>query len=310
VSYNEAYILLQTRICTIINLTSEYRGLKMYPLYYLENPDNFRFDLSIHEITANIVPHGHSFLELHYVFEGNGVEIINGHRYTMKPGTFAVIYPHQIHEMHIQNNTKVLLYNLCIPIKTFFEHDESGLAINKLLFAIDLNPITIYDMDESTSKEVHTIISEMLTEFNSKKIWKDLMFKSKLIELIILFDRYRRFLAIDETKNLQSTGRNDIWSIIHYVYKNFHENITLNNLSQLFYLSIPYISTSFKQCLGINFHIFLRNLRIEKACSLLTSSNMSVTAIAYDVGYTSYSTFVRVFHICKGISPALYRKLK
>jgi transcriptional regulator GlxA family with amidase domain len=65
----------------------------------------------------------------------------------------------------------------------------------------------------------------------------------------------------------------------------------------------------FKQCLGISFYSFLMNLRIENACSLLASSKMSITDIAFEVGYSSYSTFVRVFHKQKGVSPVTYRRL-
>lgn len=84
--------------------------------------------------------------------------------------------------------------------------------------------------------------------------------------------------------------------------------ITLKSLSERFFLSEPYISTIFKQCLGISFHDFLTNLRIESACSLLTSSKIPVTDIAYEAGYSSYSTFVRVFNTRKGVSPSVYRQ--
>lgn len=280
----------------------------MFPLYHVEDNNNFTFDISIHELTNDVSPHGHSFLELHYVFEGQGIEKINGVQHAMKPGTFAVIFPHQIHEMHIQNGSKVFLYNLCLSAKTLFDQDESGLVINKLLFDIDLNPTAIYDIDAITSQKVYTILSEMHAEFSGEKVWKNFMLKAKIIELFILFDRYRRSLVSKDEENIQSIKRNDNWSIIHYVYKNRNENITLKSLSKLFYLSVPYISTIFKQCLGISFHIFLRDLRIENACSLLTSSKMSIVDIAYEVGYSSYSTFVRVFHARKGVSPAIYRK--
>lgn len=280
----------------------------MLPEYLVENNNNFTFDISIHEITHDVTPHGHNFLELHYVFGGQGIEKINGVEHTIKPGTFAVIFPHQIHEMNIQDGTKVTLYNLCLSAKTLFDQDESSLAINKLLFDIDLNPITIYDIDAFTSQRIYAVMSEMHTEYNGEKVWKDFMFKAKLIELFVLFDRYRRTLVSKTDTNIQSIKKNDTWSIIHYVYKNRNENITLKSLSKHFYLSVPYISTTFKQCLGISFHVFLRDLRIETACSLLASSKMSIADIAYEVGYSSYSTFVRVFHIRKGVSPVVYRQ--
>ncbi|QHQ61097.1 helix-turn-helix domain-containing protein [Anaerocolumna sedimenticola] len=281
----------------------------MLPLYLTEKDNNFSFEISIHDIKNDVYPHGHSFLELHYVFEGQGIEKINGIEHIMKPGTFAVIFPYQIHEMHIIKGSEVHLYNLCLSAKTLFDQDEYGLVMNKLLFDIDLNARTIYDMDEDTSEKVFTLLSEIHAEFKEDEIWRNFMLKAKIVELFILFDRYRRSLVAKENNSLRTTMGNDTWSIIHYVYKNWNTNITLKSLSQLFYLSEPYISTSFKQCLGISFHAFLRDLRIENACSLLTSSKMSITDITYEVGYLSYSTFVRVFHARKGVSPAMYRQI-
>ncbi len=281
----------------------------MFPLHFTEKDSNFFFEISIHKIKGNVRPHGHSFLELHYVFEGQGIETINGIKHIMKPGTFAVIFPYQVHEMHIKEGSKLLLYNLCLSTKALFDQDEYGLVMNKLLFDIDLNARTIYDINPDTSGKVFSLLSEMHGEFKEDKVWKNFMLKAKLIELFILFDRYRRTFVSKDSENLPDTMGNDTWSIIHYVYKNWNTNITLKSLSKLFYLSEPYISTTFKQCLGISFHAFLRDLRIENACSLLTSSKISVTDIAYEVGYLSYSTFVRVFRACKGVSPVTYRRL-
>ena len=280
----------------------------MHPQYLTEKDSNFFFDISIHNIRNDVSPHGHSFLELHYVFEGQGIEKINGIEYEMKPGTFAVIFPYQIHEMHIKEGSKVLLYNLCLSAKTLFDQDEYGLIMNNLLFDIELNARTIYDIDPSTAEKFYTLLSEMNAEYKEAKVWKNFMLKAKIIEFFILFDRYRRSLVTKASESLQTTMGNSTWSIIHYVYKNWNTNITLKSLSTLFYLSEPYISTIFKQCLGISFHTFLTDLRIQNACSLLSSSKMSITDIAYEVGYSSYSTFVRVFNSRKGVSPANYRQ--
>lgn len=281
----------------------------MFPLYLTEKDDNFFFNISIHDIKDDVTPHGHSFLELHYVFEGQGIEKINGIEYVMKPGTFAVIFPYQVHEMHIKEDTRVLLYNLCLSTKTMFDQDEYGLVMNRLLFDIDLHARTIYDIETDTSEKFMNLFREMKEEYGDDKVWKNFMLKAKIIELFILFDRYRRSHVSKKNENTAETFGNDTWSIIHYVYKNWNTDITLKSLSKLFYLSESYISTIFKQCLGISFHSFLMDLRIENACSLLTSSKMSVTDIAFEVGYSSYSTFVRVFHKQKGVSPVTYRQL-
>jgi len=48
---------------------------------------------------------------------------------------------------------------------------------------------------------------------------------------------------------------------------------------------------------------------LEKAKSLLLKSELSVTDIAYEVGYESPSYFTKIFRIQNGVSPRKFREL-
>ena len=50
-------------------------------------------------------------------------------------------------------------------------------------------------------------------------------------------------------------------------------------------------------------------LRLGDACKLLSSSNMSVTDICYEVGYANVSNFNRTFLRLRGLTPSAYRRL-
>jgi AraC-like DNA-binding protein len=52
----------------------------------------------------------------------------------------------------------------------------------------------------------------------------------------------------------------------------------------------------------------LHELRIRHSCALLQSTDMSISEIAYEVGYGSYNAFIRVFKEIRGVSPSEYRK--
>ncbi|PCJ26910.1 MAG: hypothetical protein COA96_04580 [SAR86 cluster bacterium] len=57
-----------------------------------------------------------------------------------------------------------------------------------------------------------------------------------------------------------------------------------------------------------NFNQFLNTYRIEEACSLLSSTELPVSHIAMDVGYSSLSVFNRVFKERTNETPSEYRK--
>lgn len=53
---------------------------------------------------------------------------------------------------------------------------------------------------------------------------------------------------------------------------------------------------------------FLVKLRVEKACRLLSASDMAVQDIALQVGYANAISFGRVFKRIMGVTPGDYRK--
>lgn len=64
----------------------------------------------------------------------------------------------------------------------------------------------------------------------------------------------------------------------------------------------------FKKSLGNSFVTYVNTARVEKACQLLSNSNISITDIAFSVGFESLSHFNRTFLKLKHVSPSQYRK--
>ena len=57
-----------------------------------------------------------------------------------------------------------------------------------------------------------------------------------------------------------------------------------------------------------NFEDYLRNLRINKACELLLSSDDDIISVSLAVGYNNTKSFTRNFEKVKGITPGNFRK--
>lgn len=93
-----------------------------------------------------------------------------------------------------------------------------------------------------------------------------------------------------------------------YVDKNyFDSNLGLSMMSVEFNISEGYVSTLFKEQVGINFADYVEKLRIEQACLLLNQNKMTIVQIAEQVGYNSIQSFRRAFKKVKGVSPSKLR---
>jgi AraC-like DNA-binding protein len=63
----------------------------------------------------------------------------------------------------------------------------------------------------------------------------------------------------------------------------------------------------FSSVLGVTPHQYLVRSRLRHAARLLADDEVSVTDVAYDVGFADLSNFVRTFHRAAGVSPRRFR---
>jgi AraC-like DNA-binding protein len=88
----------------------------------------------------------------------------------------------------------------------------------------------------------------------------------------------------------------------------FAEVLTLDDLSREAGLSPWHLLRAFRSAFGETPHDFLTRLRLERARDLLTVTSRPVTAICFDVGFTSLGSFSTLFRRHVGLSPAAFRR--
>ena len=98
-------------------------------------------------------------------------------------------------------------------------------------------------------------------------------------------------------------------SMLNYIQANY-QTVTLDDLSQHFKLTRPYISKFIKIKSGKTFKETLQAIRLKKAKSLLKNGNMTVENIAYAIGYQNVENFNRLFKRTYNITPLQFRKSK
>ncbi len=284
---------------------------EMIPHHYsgdIEIHGEFPYTLKIHHLTGNVPAHVHYFLEYTYVFQGEAIEIINGVERRIAPGAFTLLFPHQVHELRIAPGQELFMYNGAIGLQAFFNRSHPLMSLQGLLKEAESDWHTSYALDEPYADSVYRLLVQMYGEIRSDRTWREAMFVSKLFELFILVDRFRRRPGGSTEAGGRNDSRGGMWTVIRHVYQNFRDPISLSSLAATFGYSEAHISAEFKKLTGGNYSRFLERIRLAHACSLLIGTGMKVTDVCYEAGFLSYPTFARVFSERMGKSPLAYRK--
>lgn len=93
-----------------------------------------------------------------------------------------------------------------------------------------------------------------------------------------------------------------------YLQANYQDNITLDKLSEDFFLNKYYIVHAFKKKYGVSIMQYLNQLRCTDAKRLLENTDLSITEIAISVGYNSSSHFTESYKKIIGEAPTATRK--
>lgn len=105
----------------------------------------------------------------------------------------------------------------------------------------------------------------------------------------------------------KSSNKLDINLITDYIKNNYQQDIYLEKIATVFNVSDKYLSRIFKDILGMAFHDYLSQIRINKSKDMLLETTLSVVKIGEMVGFSTHSTFFRVFKKYEGVNPTQYR---
>ena len=93
-----------------------------------------------------------------------------------------------------------------------------------------------------------------------------------------------------------------------YIETNYSYPITVEEIASYVGISRSHLFRSFQNYMNRSPKEYLTEYRIKQACRLLRETDLSVSAIAYSVGFENNLYFSKAFRKQKGESPSEYRK--
>ena len=295
----------------ILNLTSE----SIFPSKDLP----FYIGKYYHTNFSDLKIHTHDFIEIVYVYDGKGYHIYNNVTYPVSKGELYIINsrtPHCFYPTDKSNSEHLVVYNLC-----FLPEFISSINIH-LPILVELTDIMLYKslypdeiiyspdlkLSGSMRTEIEQLYEKMYLEFTSKGINYVELLRLSLCELLLKIHRFYQQNHASPESAVIKYRHQLIPDCIQYLRENYSKKVTIEELSNNFFLSKSDLSSLFKKATGSGVVEYLQHIRIERACELLTNTTLSITEISTQVGYTDYRFFNKSFKKITGVTAHEYRK--
>ena len=270
--------------------------LKPYSYYKCVIPDWF----------ANVPLHWHAEFELNFMFSGCAEFICGDDRFISSGGDIIILPPNMLHAIYPHENSELIYDTIVFSLEMLgaSENDRSAAECLKPFFSGSFAVTPQITREHMYYGELKTTIENIFSSAKGDTPWLDMLIKSELMRFIWLL---KESGDISETTRHASSLSDAIRPVIEYMNDNYNENITIEQLAAIVHMSKSYFMLRFKEAAGVGAIEYLSQLRIKKACELLSGSYKTAAQVAYDCGFRNISNFNRQFLKITGCTPKTYR---
>lgn len=268
---------------------------------YINYPFNLPIKISYLNI-QNYPTHWHNSIEIIYVLKGSLDISIDTDSFTINEREVEIINSDESHKITSSDDNKVLLFN----IDPFF-FEKYYKDINNVFFYT--NSSDTEDQNGPEYDELKTFLSQMLCEYVQKLDDYDEEIEGILINLLYHLVNNFHYLTHEKEELKDKTEQLDRYHrISKYIFNNYNNNITLQEIAKKEFLSPHYLSHEIKYATGYSFTDLINLTRIEESLKLLLDSDMSISEISDEVGFSHVRYYNKNFKYYYNCTPLQYRK--
>ncbi|MCD7750364.1 MAG: AraC family transcriptional regulator [Lachnospiraceae bacterium] len=268
-------------------------------LYYFFDYDDRSFPINME------FQHFHPFYEICIYLDREAGHIIDGIWYDMRCCDIVLLRPALLHKTVYPEGEpcKRLIIQFSIPsMRSHFLDD-----CMKTIYSLFEAECPIYRFEGGQKRAVLDKINDIWRLAQAPNELTELSIHNKFVEFLSTMWLYRDHNTYSNNAALHGIT-DKVYDITAYIHRHYPEPLSLEQISREFYISSYYLSHQFKQITGFSFTQYVQMTRVSNAQALLISCDDSITDIALQCGFTSFSQFNRVFNKFVGKSPSLFRK--
>ena len=249
--------------------------------------------------------HYHDAYELFLFLNGKASMYYDDEYHPIAPGDLYIIppeiphgaacYDSKVYDRLVVNVREELLKELSTgqtDLSAFLQENTGG-------------KIRVVNLNAKAQKRLIQMVEELQQrEKEEKEFGSDI---EKNARAALLLVELNRLITEYHERSGKKTRPKLVENIVDYVTEHLTEPITLEMLSNQFFISSKYISSVFHKNMGMTLREYIISKRVENAKKLL-SEGKNVSEACELSGFGDYSNFIRTFTQIAGVSPGKYAR--
>lgn len=241
--------------------------------------------------------HYHEFEKLVLFKSGKTSYIIEGKEYSLKPYDILLVGRGDIHKPIVSREEeyeRIIVWINSDYIKSnalyhcFSKAKENGQYLLRL--------------PENTAKDIFDLADKFNAETDEFEY--ELMRETIFLQLMIMINR-----ASEKYDDIRIEYKSDKQtdSIIEYINKNIFDDLSVDKISNEFFISRYYLMHKFKKITGKTIYAYINSKRLMHAANMIADGCSAKTA-CFESGFHNYSVFLKAFKKEFGCVPTNYRQ--
>ena len=250
--------------------------------------------------------HMHSTIEIYRILSGECNMDIRSETVHCRQNDFIMILPDVVHSLYNKESDcsfQHVHFNPDLFSKIVLE--DNGIHPVTLLHTVLFSQHSYYYFPSDP------IIDRMLGRLISLYSSSDSLFSAANINitLICLMMHILEKSWQDRKSSFPQRQNSYIAYTLNYVREHYAEKIMQEDISRQLHVSARYLRKIFNDYMGLSLSSYINIFRINRSIELMQDSKLSLTDIAFRVGFTNSQRYSKVFMQIINTTPSQYRRL-
>lgn len=270
------------------------------------NHGSFNFPIAYYHRTASspryhMQLHWHTQYELIRIISGTFTLTLDNTSRTLKPGECVIITGGTLHG-GVANDCvyECIVFDLQLLI-------QQNHACSKTLHDIMTQKITIFPYLSDYSEQILPLVKATCHALSRKKTGYEFSVQGNLYLLFsVILEEH--LYEKNQYDNVSANRLTSVKNVLTYIADNYDGHITLDTLSKIAGMNPKYFCRYFRSVTNRTPIDYLNFYRIECACEMLSTKDISIKETAISCGFNDESYFIKTFHKYKGTTPKQFLK--